>query len=1241
MKRKPPDSRNALSALRLSLALSLATLIPLLLYGSAPSWWSQRDVLIENTAPDDYAPANQGQLKNIAKAAVAEMDARLPGGAGDNLRNLISSWSTPAAQTNDFAPVNLGQLKAAAKPFYDRLFAVGLASHYPWTNGQNPPDDFTVANIGQIKNLFSFELPAIDPLYDGDHNGLPDAWERRYFGGIGVDPNGDADGDGISNLQEYLDATDPSDFFNGALTNLSISGGGDQRGNPGTLLSIPFSIRVSGRYSYAIGNAPVTMTIERGSARLLPNQMGTSLPSTELTVRANAYDNDGYPIAQAYILLPSNPDMSVIRASAQGGGRSVSVVTTAVAIDSSLVAPSNLLVTATSPSSARLTWVAPNNTTVTTVQASLDGGRTWITLGAVAPGMTHATITGLTPNQTVRFRLFSGGASSVSAASSFALPDPSSGPVPVPPPGPGGGTATESVEVSPLRGPVMEIETQLLSRFAFGFNGLLGQGGGYRDQTVLITSDYARSDGTPDPTSGSTTVRRHWQRSDDGGSAYVITTTDVIGGGGYLNTPWTTVTNTDTLFRQEGAPFFGYTGGSSRTITLSNPYTQAELKAEGDALAPSFYDEFRPAHNDATAFLRRRVGYQVRFLQFRFKVNADPNLVVIWDIQFTPDDGGPVQHDIESWSSDGSTQSPTYFLDPRTHNGGKDGTYNVVLVSAELMVDGNRDSEMSFDEPSIHDGDQTSEEKPYRFWVNDDDDGSAGDRDDHVPPRAPDYADGTIKSIRDLEDFARLQVNVSGMEAALESNTVQAAFEWRQTSNNPRIKLYRATSAGTDYLTDELAANSAMLYPFRDTLGEVAPGVRLFMPPGFWVTRSEFANVPKTLPQAWFLFEASGEGRGELILSFWRNGSKIGETPGAWLELKNIKKLYQHQVLGGSDPWAGFSFEPVADEQKELLIFVHGWRLSPNDTANFAETMFKRVWWRGFKGRFVAVRWDTYYNSRDHGWLPYAGQAIDAYLSRYNDSEHNAWLSGPALSVFVNSLPSNYRKDIVAHSMGNVVTGSALQNGMNVSQYALLNAALPASCYDEDENLKQAPASVTVAGLPVHLWNQVTPEDDPDIATRALAYRGRLRNVRSNLISFYLPDDYATSFAWELNNALTKPPGASLSGPFLYKRDLPSGKKLIKGIEDPSTGDIVVDRYIVDPYEAQPYACRTWGKAVGAEGRISGRVSTTVDLSSDTFSPSGVGGFSREHSAEFNFDIQKLRPFYTELLTQLSIPQNP
>jgi len=46
---------------------------------------------------------------------------------------------------------------------------------------------------------------------DSDGDGLADAWELQYFGGLSADPDEDADGDGMSNLREFLAGTNPTD----------------------------------------------------------------------------------------------------------------------------------------------------------------------------------------------------------------------------------------------------------------------------------------------------------------------------------------------------------------------------------------------------------------------------------------------------------------------------------------------------------------------------------------------------------------------------------------------------------------------------------------------------------------------------------------------------------------------------------------------------------------------------------------------------------------------------------------------------------------------------------------------------------------------------------------------------------------------------------------------------------------------------------------------------------------------
>jgi len=58
------------------------------------------------------------------------------------------------------------------------------------------------------------ELPPGEPPPDADHDGMPDTWEKRH----GLDPDDptdgadDRDGDGYTNLEEFLNATDPAVF---------------------------------------------------------------------------------------------------------------------------------------------------------------------------------------------------------------------------------------------------------------------------------------------------------------------------------------------------------------------------------------------------------------------------------------------------------------------------------------------------------------------------------------------------------------------------------------------------------------------------------------------------------------------------------------------------------------------------------------------------------------------------------------------------------------------------------------------------------------------------------------------------------------------------------------------------------------------------------------------------------------------------------------------------------------------
>jgi hypothetical protein len=85
------------------------------------------------------------------------------------------------------------------------------------------------ANCGWISLSNSVAYVQTDSFSKGllDANGLPIAWELTYFGATNLNANADPDGDGLSNYQEYMAGTNPTNSSdNLRITAATFAAGG-------------------------------------------------------------------------------------------------------------------------------------------------------------------------------------------------------------------------------------------------------------------------------------------------------------------------------------------------------------------------------------------------------------------------------------------------------------------------------------------------------------------------------------------------------------------------------------------------------------------------------------------------------------------------------------------------------------------------------------------------------------------------------------------------------------------------------------------------------------------------------------------------------------------------------------------------------------------------------------------------------------------------------------------------------
>lgn len=523
--------------------------------------------------------------------------------------------------------------------------------------------------------------------------------------------------------------------------------------------------------------------------------------------------------------------------------------------------------------------------------------------------------------------------------------------------------------------------------------------------------------------------------------------------------------------------------------------------------------------------------------------------------------------------------------------------------------------------------------------------------DEPVIVTSVDCYDSVIKTKRDLEDFCRLSVQTGFDLSLLRSGEFKIGLKFRNFSTpRPIIRIWENTSwtGNLDYLNDDAtAAAQIQCTTFGETL--TSP---VIIPTFYWALHD--SNV------AHLIFEGTEKGTGELVVCICnKDGLEIGEAGSTWIKLMDVKEMYQRarivneaeqipdpSSLNPNPPPQAWSWDPSGNPYVEdpeaasiTAIFVHGWRMKYTDFQNYSDTSYKRLWHQGFKGKFYSFRWATF--SGDNNGLPYGYDEILEHTKfppgglTYDASEYRAWLCGPALAAFVNQLPNpSSQKKLFAHSMGNVIAGSALRSGMVIDSYALCNAAMAAMAYDPNPILKKnfAAPNNDLSNIFLRLTPHTTPDTDPDPAIRdsfGLEDKFTVGSVRIKF-NFGLPQDSALG-SWTANNLYFKP---DHEGSYYYQ-EVPQPPNIsYKLFQAPPNG--INPREVTNLPEAMGYVTKFLTRAVGADLRTQGSIQGFQDMSG--WGPSAShSGFGDTHSAQWRWNNQSTCLFWKMLVDKLEL----
>ena len=433
---------------------------------------------------------------------------------------------------------------------------------------------------------------------------------------------------------------------------------------------------------------------------------------------------------------------------------------------------------------------------------------------------------------------------------------------------------------------------------------------------------------------------------------------------------------------------------------------------------------------------------------------------------------------------------------------------DVLLIPADLVSDSNRDGIIDDNDRDI------TEQNPFRWWINDDNDvGELGG--DDIPLKAitpvADYwttisqndSVGPIDGIRDLIDFFPLYLDIKqllelfppGPNATYRLKQGDGALNFAYTDLKPeKTGDFLRALEGTDGLDNATALGST------DVRQVTSAGV---------VLDATWLNQINSARKGVLLLEGRAATDKPLVLEVSdAQGKKITEISFP-LRIDGVEKMFRHVNLTFADQTiAGRltdkkqpSNYPDYLTNSQKFVFVHGFNVSPDDARGWNCEMFKRMHQSGSRAKFYGITW--------HG-----DETNNTTVPDYHKNVDNAFATAVPLANLVRYLGDGVT--VAAHSLGNVVVGSAIQDwGAQPAQYYMIDAAVALEAYDgatpKDDSMlhpdwtdyrNTADANRVADRAFASEW-YLNPAFSASDMRKTLTWRDRFGNVGTNTYNFY------------------------------------------------------------------------------------------------------------------------------------------